>query len=94
MMYPKIFVCVLCVLFGCGLVVRRIWVSDEVYELLLKRKGDRTFSQVIEESLCPKKKKGDIMRFAGILADDKEALERLKRQIADERDANYGRSFE
>jgi len=38
--------------------------------------------------------KGDIMRLAGILKDDKEKLERLKQQIAAEREANYGRTFE
>ncbi len=36
----------------------------------------------------------DIMKFAGILKDDKEKLERLKQQIAAEREANYGRTFE
>ena len=42
---------------GCGLVVRRVWVSDEVYELLLKRKGKGSFSQVIKGCLgVPEKK--------------------------------------
>jgi len=73
---------------------RQISVSNEVYELLLKRKGKKSFSQVIKESLCPKEKKVDIMRFAGVLKDDKENLERLKQQISAEREANYGRTFE
>jgi len=34
------------------------------------------------------------MSLAGILKDDKEKLERLKEQIAAEREANYGRTFE
>ena len=34
------------------------------------------------------------MSFAGILKNDKAELERLKQQIADEREANYGRTFE
>jgi AbrB family looped-hinge helix DNA binding protein len=35
----------------------------------------------------------DIMKLAGILKDDKEKLQRLKSQIAAEREANYGRTF-
>ena len=73
---------------------RQISVSNEVYELLVKRKGKKSFSQVIKENLCPKEEKLDIMSLAGILKDDKEELERLKAQIAAEREANYGRTFE
>lgn len=73
---------------------RQISVSNEVYELLLKRKGKKSFSEVIKENLCPKEEKADIMSLAGILKDDKQALERLKQQIAAEREANYGRTFE
>ena len=73
---------------------RQISVSNEVYELLLKRKGKRSFSQVIKENLCPKEQKVDIISLAGILKDDRQALERLKQQIAVEREANYGRKFE
>jgi len=73
---------------------RQISVSNEVYELLLERKGKKSFSQVIKESLCATKKKTDIMRFAGIMKDEKEKLEQLKQQIAAEREANYGRSFD
>jgi predicted CopG family antitoxin len=73
---------------------RQISVSNEVYELLVKRKGKKSFSQVIKENLCPKEEKFDIMSLAGILKDDKEKLERLKDQIAAEREANYGRTFE
>ncbi len=40
------------------------------------------------------RKKQDIMRFAGILEDDKQSLEQLKIEIAKEREANYGRTFE
>ena len=73
---------------------RQISVSNEVYELLVKRKGNKSFSQVIKENLCPKEEKFDIMSLAGILKDDKKALERLKKQIEAEREANYGRTFE
>ena len=72
---------------------RQISVSNEVYELLLKRKGKKSFSEVIKESICPREEKVDIMSLAGILKDDKQALERLKQQIAAEREANYGRVF-
>ncbi len=73
---------------------RQISVSNEVYELLSKRKGKKSFSQVIKESLCSNEKKTDIMKFAGAMKNEKEKLERLKLQIAAEREANYGRSFE
>jgi len=72
---------------------RQISVSNEVYELLSKRKGKKSFSQVIKENLCPKEEKVDIMNLAGILKDDKEELKRLKSQIAAEREQNYGRTF-
>jgi predicted CopG family antitoxin len=73
---------------------RQISISNEVYELLSKRKGTKSFSQVIKESLCANEKKTDIMKFAGIMKDEKEKLEQLKLQIEAEREANYGRSFE
>jgi predicted CopG family antitoxin len=76
------------------MMARQISVSNEVYELLLKQKGKKSFSQVIKENLCPKEEKVDIMSLAGILKDDKQMLEQLKQQIAAEREANYGRSFE
>jgi predicted CopG family antitoxin len=74
-------------------VARQISVSNEVYELLSKRKGKKSFSQVIKENLLRKEEKVDIMSLAGILKDDKEKLERLKSQIAAEREQNYGRTF-
>jgi predicted CopG family antitoxin len=78
----------------CVAMARQISVSNEVYELLLERKGKKSFSEVIKESLCPKHEKIDIMSLAGILKEDKEKLEKLKQQIAAEREANYGRSFQ
>ena len=73
---------------------RQISVSNEVYELLSKRKGKKSFSQVIKECLTSTEKKNNIMKFAGIMKDEKEKLEQLKLQIAAEREANYGRSFD
>ncbi len=64
---------------------RQISVSNEVYELLSRRKGKKSFSQVIKENLCSEEKRSDIMSFAGILKDEKEKLELLKSRIAAER---------
>jgi len=72
---------------------RQISVSNEVYELLSKRKGKKSFSQVIKENLRSEEKKLDIMSFAGIMKEDKQKLELLKSKIAAEREANYGREL-
>jgi len=71
---------------------RQISVSNEVYDLLLQRKGKKSFSQVIKENLCPHEEKTDIMSFAGAMKDEKQALKQLKVKIAAEREANYGRA--
>jgi len=70
---------------------RQISVSNEVYELLLEKKGNKSFSEVIKENLCSKDEKPDIMTFAGVLKDEKKTLEQLKAKIAEERESNYGR---
>ncbi len=70
---------------------KQISVSNEVYQLLLERKGKRSFSEVIKESLCRQEEKADIMNFAGALKTEKEPLDGLKTKIAKEREANYGR---
>lgn len=72
---------------------RQISVSNEVYELLSKRKGKKSFSQVIKENLCGEGEKQDIMSFAGIMKDEKQKLDALKSKIAAEREANYGRAL-
>jgi predicted CopG family antitoxin len=72
---------------------RQISVSNEVYELLSKKKGKKSFSQVIMENLCSEEKKLDIMSFAGIMKDDKQKLDLLKSKITAEREANYGRAL-
>jgi predicted CopG family antitoxin len=72
---------------------RQISVSNEVYELLSKSKGKKSFSQVIKENLCSEQTKVDIMSFAGVMKDDKHKLELLKSKIAAEREANYGRAL-
>lgn len=73
---------------------RQISVSNEVYELLSKRKGKKSFSEVIKENLCSKEEKKDIMRFAGSMKNERKKLEELNATIAAEREANYGRDFE
>lgn len=73
---------------------RQISVSNEVYELLLERKGNKSFSQVIKESIRATKKKNDIMKFAGAMKEEKEKMQQLKKQVAAEREANYGRTFD
>ena len=70
---------------------RQISVSNEVYELLSKRKGKKSFSQVIKENLYSLEEKKDIMSFAGVMKNEKDKLELLKSKIAAEREANYGR---
>jgi predicted CopG family antitoxin len=72
---------------------RQISVSNEVYELLLKKKGKKSFSEVIKENLLSKEKKAELMSLAGILKDDKTELKQLKSQIAVEREKNYGSKF-
>lgn len=70
---------------------RQISVSNEVYALLLEKKGKRSFSEVIKESICRQEEKADVMSFAGALKNEKQTLEILKAKIAEEREANYGR---
>ena len=77
---------------GGSTVARQISVSNEVYELLLKRKGKKSFSEVIKENLRLQGEKRDVMSFAGIMKDEKQKLELLKSKIAAEREANYGRT--
>jgi predicted CopG family antitoxin len=72
---------------------RQISISNEVYELLSKRKGKKSFSQVIKENLRSEETKVDIMSFAGVMKGDKQKLELLKSKIAAEREANYGRAL-
>ena len=72
---------------------RQISVSNEVYELLSKRKGKKSFSEVIKENLRSQEEKADIMNFAGVMKGDKQKLELLKSKIAAEREANYGRAL-
>ncbi|HVC58701.1 MAG TPA: antitoxin VapB family protein [Candidatus Acidoferrales bacterium] len=72
---------------------RQISVSDEVYELLTKRKGGRSYSAVIKDMANQiESPKGDIMRFAGALKGDKQ-LAKIQKLIAEDRRRNVGRKF-
>ncbi len=75
------------------ILARQISVSEEVYELLLRRKGKKSFSQVIKENLSSPGEREDIRNLAGILRDDRGELDRLKSRIAEERERNTGREY-
>ncbi len=90
----KIFTSVYVMYTLVALVARQISVSNEVYALLLELKGEKSFSEVIKESIIMKKEKSDIIAFAGVLKDEKISLERLSAKIAQGRESNYGRPIE
>jgi|GEM_PF-2423105 predicted CopG family antitoxin len=71
---------------------RQISVSEEVYSMLSKVKGERSFSEVIKSFFQTKKKKKDITDFFGVMKRSK-SLEQLKIQIQKDRERNYGREF-
>jgi len=71
----------------------RLYFFKVSLNLLSKRKGKKSFSQVIKENLTSGETKADIMSFAGVLKNDKRKLELLKSKIAAEREANYGRAL-
>ncbi len=72
---------------------RQISVSNDVYEELSKRKGDKSFSEFIRETVGISKDSKRIMKFAGALKKDSKKLNELKKIIAKERETNYGREF-
>lgn len=72
---------------------RQISVSDEVYKELSKLKGKKSFSELIKEVMGIKKTNEKFMKFAGILKKDRKKLDELRKLIAKEREANYGREF-
>lgn len=59
--------------------VKVISISEEVYKMLTRLKGPRSFSEVIKSSI-EGEKKGDITRFFGALKDKKRA-ERWKKEL-------------
>jgi predicted CopG family antitoxin len=51
---------------------RQISISNEVYDELSKKKGKKSFSEVIKEALGIKKNEPDVWKFFGAI-DDNEA---------------------
>jgi predicted CopG family antitoxin len=73
---------------------RQISVSNEVYSMLSKMKGTRSFSETIKDCVGRKTKAKDIMKFAGILKNKSKELDELNKKIAADRRKNYGRKFD
>ncbi len=67
--------------------VKMISVSDEVYEMLTKRKGKASYSEVIKSSL--ETGKGDISKFFGILKISDVRAKEWKRQIKEARETGW-----
>ncbi|MDE1850585.1 MAG: hypothetical protein KGH54_02205 [Candidatus Micrarchaeota archaeon] len=59
--------------------------------MLLKTKGEKSFSEVIKNMF--KSKNEDFFRMAGALKKDKKKLDSLSKRILAEREQNYGRKF-
>ena len=73
---------------------RQISVSDEVYEMLSKKKGEKSFSEVIKEVVAKKEKAGNsIMQYAGILKGYKK-WEKIERSIEAGRRRNTSRKID
>lgn len=72
---------------------RQISVSDDIYEELSKRKGNKSFSEYIREKIGVDRDNKKLLKFAGILKKDAKKLNELKKIIAKERTANTGRKF-
>lgn len=67
--------------------VKVISVSDEVYAMLTRFKGSRSFSEVIKNAM-EGGKKGDIRQFFGALKDKKRAVE-WKKEIYTAREKGW-----
>ncbi len=50
--------------------------------------------KILKHAQIASKRKSDIIKLAGIMKDEKEKLDELKKEIAAEREANYGRKFD
>ena len=72
---------------------RQISVSDEVYEELSKRKGGKSFSEYIRESIGITRNNREFLKFAGIWKKDAKKVNEFKKMIAKERKQNLGREF-
>ncbi len=65
--------------------VKVISLSNDAYEKLKAIKNGKSFSEVVVELVDSRKKKRDIMKFAGIFAKDKDEWEEIKNKIYEDR---------
>ena len=67
---------------------RQISVSDEVYSMLSRMKDSKSFSETIKQAIGEKVETGDteLMKFAGILKNERKKLKMLQQTIAKERE--------
>ncbi len=65
--------------------VKVISLSNEAYERLKALKRERSFSDTVIDLVEEKKKKKDIMDFAGAFSDNAEEWEKIKRKIYEDR---------
>jgi len=65
--------------------VKVISLSNEAYNKLKAIKNEKSFSEVVVELVECRKKKRDIMKFAGIFADNKDEWEEIKNRIYEDR---------
>jgi predicted CopG family antitoxin len=73
---------------------KQIAVSDEVYNMLLKMKGqDKSFTEVIKEML-KKRDSMNIMKFAGSGKKYSKELQDMAKRIQEDRDKSSGRTFD
>lgn len=81
-------------LYLCDFMARQISVSDSVYNMLLKNKGKKSFSEVIIETFQNQEKnKKDITIFAGVLKQSKKDLSLLEKEILNQRRNNKMRNL-
>lgn len=66
--------------------VKVISLSNEAYAKLKAIKNGKSFSEVVVDLVeCRKNSKKDIMKFAGIFADNKDEWEKIKKDIYEDR---------
>jgi len=66
--------------------VKVISLSNDAYAKLKAIKDGKSFSEVVVELVDCRKKKKDIMKFAGVFAKDKDEWEKIKNRIYEDRE--------
>jgi predicted CopG family antitoxin len=74
-------------------VAKQISVSDEVYGILMKAKGSKSFSEAIKEMVKGRNNLDDVMEFFGMLKKGN-SMSRLEKLIEAERKGSLGRNAE